>query len=172
MKRSSFLGTISFLLGCCSLGLALIAACTTRWQYNVSTGVEKGLFETCLVRRGDCTEFINDGEDWEKAAASFMVAGGVFVLAGVLVTIFIGCGRRCCKSSGCKLNLLGGWFYLLGAICVCVCCAVYTATIRDAANSDVDFGFSIWLGWASFAIALLASPITFIAKDSSGSYKA
>lgn len=43
-----------------------------------------------------------------------MVAGGVFVLAGVLVSIFIGCGRVCCKKSGCKLNILGGVFYLVG----------------------------------------------------------
>lgn len=171
MKKSSFLGAIAFLLGCCSLGLALIALCTTRWQYNVSTGMEQGLFERCLIRRGECSAFIDSGTDWEKAAASFMVAGGVMVLAGVLVTIFIGCGRRCCKKSGCKLNLLGGWCYLIGAVFLCVCCAVYTATIRDANNSDVDFGFSIWLGWASFAVGLLASPIAFIAKDSSRDYK-
>lgn len=170
LRKGSFFGLIAFLLGCCSLGLALIALCTTRWQYNVDTGVEKGLFETCRLRRGGCSVFINEGADWEKAAASFMVAGGVFVLAAVLITIFIGCGRRCCKK-GCKLNLLGGWFYLIGAVFICVCCSVYTATIRNAANSDVDFGFSIWLGWASFAVALLASPITFIAKDSGATYK-
>jgi len=171
MKKSSFFGLIAFLLGCCSLGLALIALCTTQWQYNINTGVEKGLFEECQTRRANCAIFINGGGDWEKAAASFMVSGGVFVLAGVLVSIFIGCGRVCCKKSGCKLNILGGVFYLVGAIFVCVCCSVYTATINNNANSDTDFGFSIWLAWASFALGFIASLVTFIAKESSKQYK-
>ena len=62
MNRSSFFGIIGFLLGACGLGLGLIALATTRWQYDVTTGEEKGLFEACTARLSGCSVFINDGE--------------------------------------------------------------------------------------------------------------
>ena len=37
--------------------------------------------------------------------------------------------------------------------------AVYTGIVRNENITQIDFGFSIWLAWASVAIALLAGII-------------
>jgi len=151
MKTSTYLSASAFLVGLCGLANALISMGTTRWRYNVNTAREYGLFETCTGRRDGCEISINSDKAWVKSTASFMVIGSVFLLTALvasLVAIFKG-----------KAHCWATFFYVSAGVLLLIGPAVYTGIVRNENITQIDFGFSIWLAWASVAIALLAGII-------------
>lgn len=153
MKTSTYLSSSAFLLGVCALGHALISMGTTRWRYNVITGQEFGLFETCSGRRISCEITINNDEDYVKATASFMVIGCTFLLTALICSLFAIFDKRT------KAYKLATAFYLIGGLLLLIAPAVYTGVVRNAGSALIDFGFSIWLSWASVAIGILAGVV-------------
>jgi len=151
MKTSTYLSASAFLVGLCGLGNALISMGTTRWRYNVNTAREYGLFETCTGRREGCEISINSESAGVKSTASFMVIGSAFLLAGLfssLVAIFKG-----------KAHCWATFFHVSGGLLLLIGPAVYTGIVRSENDTQIDFGFSIWLAWASVAISLVSGII-------------